>query len=190
MTTTTNAVTLREQFKRDAIPLIDFLYRFALRLAGDEAQAEDLVQDTMLKAFRAWHQFKPGSNAKAWLATILRNTFINERRRGTRQVSGLGEDLIERLQSAHGLESPDPETLFFHDFVDDEVLAAIDALPDEFKEALVLSDVEGLPYNEIARITRSPLGTVKSRIFRARQILQQKLYAYAVEMGYVGAAVT
>jgi RNA polymerase sigma-70 factor (ECF subfamily) len=157
----------------------------ALRLAGSEALAEDLTQETMLKAFRAWNQYERGTNARAWLLTILRHTFINQYRKAQR--SGVHIDIgeIESFSVFREVQDVDPEGRFFDQLVDDEVVRAIDSLPDEFRETLVLSDVEGLPYQEIAKITEVPVGTVKSRLFRARQALQKVLYDYAVEMGYI-----
>lgn len=175
----------RRTFEAQVLPLLDVVYRVALRLAGEEAQAEDLVQETMLKAFRAWHQYRPGTNLRAWLFTILRNTFINQYRRTKRAGPQVDVTAIEAHTVFGEVQDVDPEGTFFERIVDDEVLRAIDALPDEFREALVLSDVEGLRYAEIAEITNVPIGTVKSRIFRARQALQRQLYEYAVAMGYI-----
>lgn len=171
-------------FEDLAMPHADFLYRFALRLSGEPAMAEDLVQETMLRAHSNWHRFDAGSNVRAWLATILRNSFINEYRRRKREVDRMSVEDMETfmvLQTDHR----DPERDFFNGLVDDEVVQAMDELPAEYKEALVMSDLDGLPYAVIARETGAPLGTVKSRIHRARQFLQKKLFDYACEMGYV-----
>ncbi|MBI2537913.1 MAG: sigma-70 family RNA polymerase sigma factor [Gemmatimonadetes bacterium] len=175
----------RRQFEAEALPHLDAVYRYAHTLTGDPTQAEDLTQETMLKALRAWHQFERGSNARAWLLTILRNTFINEYRR--RQHQGETVDLagLEPYHVFREVQEVDPEGRFFANIVDDEVLRAIGALPEEFREVVWLSDVEGFPYAEIARLLEVPIGTVKSRLFRARHALQQRLYDYAVEMGYV-----
>jgi len=172
-------------FEEEALPHLDTAYRVALRLAGDEAQAEDLVQETMLKAYRSWHQYRPGTNVRAWLLTILRHTFINEYRKRRKIVAELDVSEIEAWTVFPAVQDVDPEGRFFDSIVDEEVLRAIDALPDEFRETLTLSDVEGLTYAEIAEITEVPVGTVKSRLFRARQALQRQLYDYAVEMGYI-----
>ncbi len=175
----------RERFEREAVPQLDFLYRVAIRLAREPSLAEDLVQETMLKALRAWHQFEPGTNVRAWLARILRNAFVSDYRRTTRAPEPLSLEVLDAL-AASGAED-DPETAFFDRLVDDEVVAAIDALPLAYREPLVLSDVEDLKYSEIAAIMDLPLGTVKSRIFRARRLLRDRLHAYAVEAGYVPA---
>lgn len=148
-------------------------------------RAEDLTQETMLKAYRAWNQYQEGTNARAWLLTILRHAFINEYRRNRRQGPKVDVNEIEPYTVFEDVQETDPEGRFFDQIIDAEVLKAIDSLGDEFRETVVLSDVEGLSYAEIAQITGVPVGTVKSRLFRGRQALQHRLYAYAVEMGYI-----
>jgi RNA polymerase sigma-70 factor (ECF subfamily) len=180
-----NADEKRKAFEQEALPHLDAVYRVAVRLAGDPSQADDLTQETMLKAYRAWHQYKQGTNIRAWLLTILRHTFINEYRRKKHMASTVDVDDVEGFTVFAEVQEVDPEGRFFDRIVDDEVLQAIDRLPEEFRETLVLSDVEGLSYAEIAEVTSVPVGTVKSRLFRARQALQRQLYEYAVEMGYI-----
>jgi RNA polymerase sigma-70 factor, ECF subfamily len=175
----------RASFEREALVHLDSLYRVALRLTRNPAEADDLVQETMLKAYRAWDQFERGTNAKGWLLTILRHAFINEYRRRSRHPETVDLDTIEPFSVFEELQDDDPQGTFFDRIVDDEVLRAIDALPEQFRETVVLSDVEGMSYEEIARVLGVPVGTVKSRLFRARQVLQQKLYDYAVGMGYI-----
>jgi RNA polymerase sigma-70 factor (ECF subfamily) len=175
----------RASFEREALVHLDSLYRVALRLTGNPAEADDLVQETMLKAYRAWDQFEQGTNAKGWLLTILRHAFINEYRRRARHPETVDLDAIEAFSVFHELHEEDPQGAFFDRIVDDEVLRAIDELPEQFRETVVLSDIEGLSYEEIARVLDVPIGTVKSRLFRARHLLQQKLYRYAVGMGYI-----
>jgi RNA polymerase sigma-70 factor (ECF subfamily) len=172
-------------FDDEALPHLDALYRVALRLTGDPSQAGDLVQDTMLKAYRSWRLYRPGTNAKGWLLTILRNTFINDYRR--RKLEPVATDLeaVEPYAIYRAIETSDPEGAFFSKIVDEKVLQAVDALPPDFREVLVLSDMEGLPYAEIAETLGLPIGTVKSRLFRARRLLQTALYQHAVEMGYI-----
>lgn len=178
--------TEKAGFDEEALPHLDALYAYALRLtSGDEARAEDLVQDCLLNAYRSWHTYRPGSNCKAWLMTILHNTAMSlfrdqERRRSAVDLDEIGERTVfERVRSE------DPEGRFFDRIVDAEVLKAIDALPMEYRETLVLSDLEGLSYAEIVEVVGSPIGTVKSRLFRARQKLQSELFEYATRMGYV-----
>ena len=175
----------RQAFEQEALPHLDTVYRVALRLSGDPTQADDLTQETMLKAYRAWHQYKRGTNIRAWLLTILRHTFINQYRRQKTLGSQVDIDEIEGFTVFHTVQDVDPEGRFFNQIVDEEVLRAIDGLPDEFREAVTLSDVEGLSYAEIGEIAGVPVGTVKSRLFRARQALQKRLHEYAVEMGYI-----
>jgi RNA polymerase sigma-70 factor, ECF subfamily len=175
----------RASFEREALVHLDSLYRVALRLTRNPAEADDLVQETMLKAYRAWDQFERGTNAKGWLLTILRHAFINEYRRRSRHPETVDLDTIEPFSVFEELQDDDPQGTFFDRIVDDEVLRAIDALPEQFRETVVLSDVEGMSYEEIARVLGVPVGTVKSRLFRARHVLQQKLYDYAVGMGYI-----
>jgi len=175
----------RAGFEKEALVHLDSLYRVALRLAGNAADADDLVQETMLKAYRSWDQYQPGTNAKGWLLTILRNSFINEYRRRTRHPETVDVDTIEPFAVFEDVQEDDPQGAFFDRIVDDEVLRAIDGLPDAFRETVVLSDVEGMSYQEIGKILNIPVGTVKSRLFRARQMLQAKLYDYAVGMGYI-----
>jgi RNA polymerase sigma-70 factor (ECF subfamily) len=177
--------TAGRQFDAEALPHLDALYRVALRLTGDPSQAEDLVQDTMLKAYRSWRQYRPGSNAKGWLLTILRNTFINDYRR--RKLEPVATDLeaIEPHAIYRRVEDVDPEGTFFSQIVDEKVLEAVDALPPDFREVLVLSDLEGLSYAEISESLGIPVGTVKSRLFRGRRLLQTTLYQYAVETGII-----
>jgi RNA polymerase sigma-70 factor (ECF subfamily) len=175
----------RASFEREALVHLDALYRVALRLTGNPADADDLVQETVLKAYRAWDQYERGTNAKGWLLTILRNSFINEYRRRARHPENVDLDTIEPFAVFGDIQEEDPQGAFFDKIVDDEVLRAIDALPEVFRETVVLSDVEGMSYQEIARILDVPVGTVKSRLFRARHMLQGKLYDYAVNMGYI-----
>lgn len=169
-------------FEDEALPHLDTLYRVALRLTGDPAAAEDLVQETMLRALRGWKSFMPGSNARAWLVTILRNQFINGYRSAKRAPQSVD---MEAVPEPVDSKDPDPEGRFFRDLVDEEVLAAVDALPEDFREVLVLSDMEGLPYADVAAALDIPVGTVKSRLFRARRILQGRLRRYAEETGII-----
>ncbi len=172
-------------FERDVLPHLDVMYRVALRLTGEPANAEDLVQDAVLKAFRAWGSFRQGTNARGWLLTILRNTFINDYRRRRRAPVTVDIDVAEQHALVHAQAGHDPDGEFFHALVDDRILAAIDALPEEFREVVVLSDVEGLGYAQIAETLNVPIGTVKSRLFRARTQLQGTLLEYAIEAGIV-----
>ncbi|MDH5642933.1 MAG: sigma-70 family RNA polymerase sigma factor [Gemmatimonadota bacterium] len=172
-------------FEKEALPHLDTVYRVAVRLSGDPVQADDLTQETMLKAFKSWHQYKTGTNVRAWLLTILRHTFINEYRRTKKQGPTVDVGEIERFTVFKDVQETDPEGRFFDEIVDDEVVQAIQSLPDEFREVLVLSDLGDLSYAEIAKMVKVPVGTVKSRLFRARQALQKLLYDYALDAGFI-----
>lgn len=181
------AIDQRDSFESTALPHLDSLYRFALGLAGDTQDAEDLVQETMLKAHRAWNRFRTGGNVRGWLMTILRNTFLNERRRT--RYANVTQDVteIEAYTVFDGVQDADPEGHFFGQLLDDSLWKAIDSLPVEYREVLVLRDVEGMTYDDIARLLEIRIGTVKSRLFRARKALQPILRDYAVQEGYVAA---
>lgn len=182
----------RVSFLDEAIPHMDAVYRFALRLTGTQDGAEDLVQDTFFRAYRAWDQYTPGTRCKSWLFTICRNVFLRQRERQQRHDEIIQETAQEDAVSL-SREAPvfaaskdsDPEGDFFKSIVDEEILAAIDELPHEYRIAVVLSDLEDLSYNEIAEVMEIPVGTVKSRLFRGRRQLQKRLHGYAVEMGYI-----
>lgn len=186
--------TKSETFEREALPHLDAVYRFALRLAGSPSEAEDLVQETFLRAYRAWDQYTLGTNAKSWLFTICRNAFLRGRERDTRREELVSEAAQSESEAREGVyESPiftgradyDPEGDFFRGLVDGQILEAIDGLPDDFREAVVLSDLQGMSYQEAAEILDVPLGTVKSRLFRGRKLLQKVLYDYAKESGFL-----
>lgn len=172
-------------FELEALPHLDTLYRVALRLTGEDAAAQDLVQETMLRALRGWNGFRAGSNARAWLVTILRNTFINDYRRRRREPVPVDLEAVDPWAIYRAVADTDPEGEFFSRIVDARVLEAVDRLPPDFREVLVLSDMEGLGYAEIAAALEIPIGTLKSRLFRARRLLQRELYDYAVAMGYL-----
>lgn len=172
-------------FEQEALPHLDAVYRFALRLTGSAADAEDLVQETFLRAWRSWDHYTPGTRAKSWLFTICRNAFLRQRQQENRRS--------EVTQQASTPEAPlflpayqdDPEGNFFSGLVDETILQQIDKIPAEFREVVLLSDLEGMSYAEIAELLSVPLGTVKSRLFRGRQLLQKVLYDYALEAGVI-----
>jgi RNA polymerase sigma-70 factor (ECF subfamily) len=177
----------RAGFDQEILPHLDLLYRVALRFTREPARAEDLVQDTMVKAYRNWEKFEPGTSARAWLLAILRNTFINAYRREKREPIPMEHEVLDAHMAAHPGEESDPEGAFFDKIVDERILKALDTLPPEFREVMVLSDVEGLPYAEIAHALAIPVGTVKSRLFRARRLMQTELYEHALEAGIITA---
>ena len=168
-------------FEADALAQLDSLYRTALRLTRNRADAEDLVQDTFLKAFRAADRFEPGTNLRAWLFTILHHSALNRARDRARETVTVDSDTVERAADVGpgiGLQPPGdtPESLLLRDTLAPELQSAIDALPDAFREAVWLRDVEEFSYAEIAKMLSIPLGTVMSRISRGRHMLFERLH--------------
>jgi RNA polymerase sigma-70 factor (ECF subfamily) len=164
------------EFARAALSHIDSLYGTALRLTRRAADAEDLVQDTYLKAFRSAHQFEAGTNLKAWLFTILHNTFRNIRRHDGRSPVEVDSEAVERAAN-EGPADQSPEQILSRQTLDADLQGALDALPDAFRQAVWLRDVEELSYAEIARVLEVPIGTVMSRISRGRRALSEGLQA-------------
>lgn len=160
-------------FEAEALSHINALYSTALRLSGNRADAEDLVQETYLKAIRSADQFEPGTNMKAWLFAILHNTFLNTRRRAGRETIGVEADDLEQAPQADTVDSP--EDMLLRKTLAPEVRAALDAMPEAFRQAVWLRDVEEFSYAEIAAILAIPVGTVMSRISRGRRLLYERL---------------
>src|SRR5512145_600386 len=165
-----------DPFTTEALSYVDSLYGTALRLTRRPADAEDLVQDTYLKAFRASASFERGTNLKAWLFTILHNTFRNMRRHGVRDPVDVDSEIVERAADIVAQDQT-PEQLLTRAILDADLQAALDALPEAFRQAVWLRDVEEFSYAEIADIVGVPIGTVMSRISRGRRMLHQKLVA-------------
>src|SRR3954452_8027887 len=178
---------LRERFERDVLPLLPSLYGAAMRMTRNRSDAEDLVQETYLRAYRSFHTFDAGSNLRAWLFRILTNTYINIYRAKQRrpQESDLGdvEDLYLYKRIGNIEASRSAEETLFDMFTDDEVKQALEDLPENFRLPVLLADVEDFSYKEIAEILDIPMGTVMSRLHRGRNRLQKGLYDFAVRRG-------
>src|SRR5687767_3048053 len=181
----------RAEFERQALVHTDALYGAAYRLTRNARDAEDLVQDSLLRAYRFWDSFEQDSNCKAWLLRIVTNTFINEYQRKKRSREVLDAASAEQESTdgvlvhagAHDKQSPDQ--VMMQASVSDDVQRALEQLPDDFRTAVILCDMQGLSYKEIAEIMETPVGTVMSRLFRGRKLLATALREFAVAEGYV-----
>jgi len=176
-------------FEKISLPLLDSLYSYALALVGEEEEAKDLVQETYLKAFRAFDSFQEGTNIKAWLFRILKNTFINQfhykKRFEELQGELTEEGTYEKLVARGKIPLGDHGGGLYEESLGDEVQEALSTLPEDFRSAVYLADVENMSYQEIARVMNCPIGTVRSRIARGRRMLQGKLIEYALKQGIV-----
>ena len=169
------------------MPHMSALYSFALRLTRDADDAADLVQDTYLKAFRFFDKFERGTNCKAWLFRILKNSYINTFRKSSKAPDTVEYDVIEDFYETirdSSIETSVVEEQVFHNALDDEVAQAVAALPEEFRTVVILCDIEGFTYEEIAEFIDCPIGTVRSRLHRARKLLAAQLASYAKDRGF------
>jgi RNA polymerase sigma-70 factor, ECF subfamily len=184
----------RRRFQADALPLLDSLYGAALRMTRNPQDAEDLVQETMLRAYRAFDRFEAGTNLKAWLFRILTNAYINTYRKRQREPQKVSADEVEEFDLYQELKSHDtqfeatPESIVLDSLVDSDIIDAIEDLPEQFRLAVVLSDIEGFSYAEMAEIMDVPMGTVMSRLHRGRKALQKRLWELARDRGIVKGA--
>lgn len=175
------------EFEFQAFPLMDMMYSTALRLTRDQLDAEDLVQNTYLKAWKYYHCFKSGTNFQAWIATILNNNFINDYRRKKRSLMVKSVDGLTDYFVGDANEGREEDLVLDHydEIFDDSITAAIDMLPERYRLVVLMADVNELKYKEIAKILKCPIGTVMSRLSRGRQILARHLQSYAAENGYI-----
>jgi len=191
LTNTLNDKELQQryaEFEKEAVPHLDAVYNFALRMTGDEDDADDLVQETFLKAFRFFDKFEKGTNCKAWLFRILKNSFINDYRKTTKEPNKVDYDDIQNFYEnikADEVETQHYEEDAFSNLLDDEISKAISELPEDFRTVVILSDIEGFTYEEIADFVDIPVGTVRSRLHRARKMLYVQLFDYAKDKGFV-----
>lgn len=185
----------RDEFEALALRHLDALYAAGLRLTRNERDAEDLVQDALLRAYRFFGRFERGTNMKAWLFKILTNTFINKYRRTVKErsiVDGPEQDTVLAQVSSRETsdQASDPERWYFDRLLSDDVLKAVDALPIDFRMVVILADLQEFSYREIADILDVPVGTVMSRLYRGRRLLQKALAQYAVDSGFAAETAT
>lgn len=177
-----------EEFEREAIPHMDALYNFAIKMTRNSDDASDLLQETYLKAYRFWDKLEKGTNCKAWMFRIIRNTFINDYRKKAKEPAKIDyneiENLYEKIKPS-SLTSYYLNSDSYDNLIDDEISKAISSLPEDFRMVIVMCDIEGYSYEEIADFVDIPVGTVRSRLHRARKVLFTKLHIYADEKGYV-----
>ncbi len=176
-----------EIFDTEFMPHVDSMYSFAYRLTFDADDAKDLVQDTYMKAFRFINSFQRGTNAKAWLFRILKNSFINEFRKKSKQPAKVDYNEVEQFYNSDDAGeniTSDLRVETVQHMIGDEISGALNAIPLDFRTVIILSDLEGFTYEEMSKILDIPIGTVRSRLHRARNMLKEKLAKYAKEMGF------
>jgi RNA polymerase sigma factor (sigma-70 family) len=177
-------------FNQEFMPHINSMYNFAYRLTLDSDDAKDLLQDTYLKAFRFIDSFQKGTNAKAWLFRILKNSFINDYRKKSKEPSKVDYQEVETYYNSEDVDrqiTPDLRVEALQDMIGDEISIALNSLDVDFRTVIILCDLEGFKYEEMAKILDIPIGTVRSRLHRARNLLKEKLSEYAKKMGYKNA---
>jgi len=174
-------------FNQEFMPHINSMYNFAYRLTLDPDDAKDLLQDTYMKAFRFIDSFQQGTNAKAWLFRILKNSFINDYRKKSKEPSKVDYQEVETFYNSEDVDrqiTPDLRVEALQDMIGDEISTALNSLDVDFRTVIILCDLEGFKYEEMAKILDIPIGTVRSRLHRARNLLKEKLTEYAKKMGY------
>ncbi|MBP9095921.1 MAG: sigma-70 family RNA polymerase sigma factor [Ignavibacteria bacterium] len=178
---------LREEFNKEAMPHMKLLHNYAYRMTNNQLDADDLVQETYLRAFRFFHKFERGTNCKAWLFRIMKNLYINNYRKAQKEPGKVDYEEVENFFDSirsEKIDSNDLQQKVFSNLLDDELLIALNSLQDDFKTVVILCDLEGLSYEEIAEFLNCPVGTVRSRLHRGRKLLQMKLADYARNKGY------
>jgi RNA polymerase sigma-70 factor, ECF subfamily len=177
-----------DEFIKEALPHEDALYNYALKISGNSDDAQDLVQETYYKAYRYFDKFQTGTNSKAWMFMILKNSFINDYRKSKREPYKLDYEQIqnfyENVKSDRAQEN-NLDKEFYNDLLDDELMSAIDQLPTKMREVFLLCDLDGNSYEETAKLVGCPVGTVRSRLHRARHMLQETLFDYAKDKGFL-----
>jgi RNA polymerase sigma-70 factor (ECF subfamily) len=176
------------EFEREAIPHTELLYNYALRMTNNPSDADDLLQETFLKAYRFWDKYESGTNIRAWLFRIMKNSYINRYRKETKEPSTVDYGEVENFYSSikdASTESNDLQETLYGNLLDDDVASAVAELPEDFRTVVILCDIEGLSYEEISEFVDIPLGTVRSRLHRGRKLLRGKLLEYARKKGYV-----
>ena len=174
-------------FEREALPHMDALYNFALRTTNNPDDADDLLQETYMKAYRFFDKFEPGTNCKAWLFRIMKNSFINMYRKSAKEPDKVDFNEVEEFYDSIRAPTSAPHDLqeeLFANLLDDDISQALNSLPEEFRTVVILCDIEGFTYEEIAEFVECPIGTVRSRLHRGRKLLRAKLFEYAHERGY------
>ncbi|MGM0546736.1 MAG: sigma-70 family RNA polymerase sigma factor [Bacteroidota bacterium] len=184
---TKEEIQKQEDFEEEIVPHLDAMYNFALRLTSDPSDAEDLVQDTIVKAFRFFSSYEKGTNAKAWLFRILKNSYINNYRKQSKQPNQVDYDEVSSFYEtirADRTDTSDLEDKMFRELIDDDISNALEELPEDFRTVVLLCDVEGFTYEEIANMLDVPIGTIRSRLHRGRNLLKAQLKEYAEKRGY------
>jgi RNA polymerase sigma-70 factor, ECF subfamily len=182
------ATALHRDFEKQAVPHMGILYNYALRMTGNADDAEDLLQDTFMKAYRFWDKFEQGTNMRAWLFRIMKNTYINLYRKEVKEPDKVDYEDIQNYYNTIRDDSTDPNDLqqkLFGQLLDDEISKALESLPEDFRTVVILCDIEGLTYEEIAEFVQCPVGTVRSRLHRGRKLLHTALFEYAKKRGFI-----
>jgi len=187
-TTQTELRTRQHAFEREALPHMDILFNYALRMTGNPDDAHDVVQETFLKAYRFWDKYEQGTNIRAWLFRIMKNSYINRYRKESKEPETVDYEEIQNFYHSIRYAATDQNDLqekIFGGLFEDDVARALEELPEDFRTVVILCDIEGLSYEEIAEFVDCPVGTVRSRLHRGRKILRTRLIDHARKHGYV-----